>query len=88
MRHVYHQYTVRVRNREVVRRGLTETGIGNEVYYPAPLHLQECFRYLGYREGDLPHSEAAAREVLSLPIEPGVSREDIETVSARLRELI
>jgi dTDP-4-amino-4,6-dideoxygalactose transaminase len=88
MKHVYNQYTVRVANRDQVRRRLGEAGIGSEVYYPVPLHLQECFAGLGYRPGDLPHSEAAAHEVLSLPIEPGVSRDDVETVCERLAELI
>ena len=88
MKHVYNQFTIRVQNRDEVRRGLTESGIGNEVYYPVPLHLQECFAYLGYKAGDLPFSEASAREVISLPIESGVSREDIAAVCERLTELV
>jgi dTDP-4-amino-4,6-dideoxygalactose transaminase len=88
MKHVYNQYTIRVKNRDAVRRGLAECGIGNEIYYPVPLHLQECFRYLGYRAGGLPESEAAAREVLSLPIEPGIERAGIEAVCERLKELV
>lgn len=84
MKHVYNQYTVRLPNRDEVRRKLADTGIGSEIYYPVPLHLQDCFRYLGYKPGDLPHSEAAAREVLSLPIEPGLNRADIEEVCERL----
>jgi dTDP-4-amino-4,6-dideoxygalactose transaminase len=86
VKHVYNQYTVRVENRDAVRRGLAEAGIGNEVYYPVPLHLQECFAFLGYKAGDLPVSEMAAREVLSLPIEPGVSRGDIEAVCEAVKE--
>jgi len=88
MRHVYNQFTVRVKNRDEVQRKLGATGIGSEIYYPVPLHLQECFAFLGYKAGDFPYSEAAAREVLSLPIEPGLERSDIKAVCQRLRELV
>jgi dTDP-4-amino-4,6-dideoxygalactose transaminase len=87
VKHVYNQYTVRLANRDDARRRLREAGIGSEIYYPVPLHLQECFKHLGYRPGDLPHSEAAAKQVLSLPIESGLGAADIETVCARLNEL-
>jgi dTDP-4-amino-4,6-dideoxygalactose transaminase len=87
MRHVYNQYTVRLRNRDEVRKQLAADGIGSEIYYPLPLHLQECFAYLGYKRGDLPHSEAAANEVLSLPIESGLSADDIAAVAGRLAEI-
>jgi dTDP-4-amino-4,6-dideoxygalactose transaminase len=68
--HVFHQYVIRAKRREELRRFLTERGIGTEVYYPLPLHLQAAFAYLGYQEGDLPESERAAREVLALPMFP------------------
>jgi dTDP-4-amino-4,6-dideoxygalactose transaminase len=84
MRHVYNQFTVRVGNRDEVRGRLTELGVASAIYYPLPLHLQECFAGLGYSSGDFPESEAAAREVLSLPIEPGVSPADVRTVADRL----
>jgi dTDP-4-amino-4,6-dideoxygalactose transaminase len=68
--HIYHQYVVRVQKREQLREFLKERGVGTEVYYPVPLHLQKCFSYLGYGQGDLPEAEQAALDVLALPIFP------------------
>lgn len=88
--HVWNQYTIRVPNgqRNSVKQRLAEAGVGSEVYYPIPLHLQECFRTLGYRAGSLPETERAADEVLSLPIFPELTAAEQATVIARLSEAV
>lgn len=88
--HVWNQYTVRIPNgqRNVVKQRLADVGVGSEVYYPIPLHQQECFRSLGYRTGSLPETERAAAEVLSLPIFPELTADEQQTVIARLDEVL
>lgn len=85
--HIFHQYTVRVLNgkRDALRACLAEKGIATEVYYPLPLHLQPCFRQLGYAEGDLPESERASREALSLPMFPELTEEELEYVAGEIK---
>jgi UDP-N-acetyl-3-dehydro-alpha-D-glucosamine 3-aminotranferase len=79
--HVYHQYTVRTRARDELKATLAADNVGSNVYYPVPLHLQPCFEGLGYSRGDLPGAERASSETLSLPIFPGMTRQQVERVS-------
>ncbi len=74
--HVFHQYVVRAFRREELREFLTARKIGTAVYYPVPLHLQPCFVYLGYRDGDFPEAERAAKEVLALPMFPELTEKE------------
>ena len=84
--HVYNQYTLRVHQRDELRTFLSARGIGSGVYYPLGLHLQECFRSLGGRPGDLPVTETLTREVVSLPIFPELSEDQVTEVGEAVRD--
>lgn len=83
--HIFHQYTLRVERRDELQAHLKAKGIGNAIYYPVPLHRQRCFAHLGYREGRLPAAEQAAREAISLPVYPELTRDQLDYVVDAVR---
>ncbi len=86
--HVWHQYVIRAPRRDALRESLTARGIGSEVYYPIPLHMQPALKGLGYKEGDFPEAERAAREVLALPIFPELREDEQRTVVGAIAQFL
>jgi dTDP-4-amino-4,6-dideoxygalactose transaminase len=86
--HVYHQYTIRIEQRDALHKFLSERKIGSNVYYPCPLHLQPLYSALGHKPGDFPHAERAAQEVLSLPMYPELRKEQITCVVETIAEFL
>ncbi|MDD5772588.1 MAG: DegT/DnrJ/EryC1/StrS family aminotransferase [bacterium] len=85
-KHIYNQYTLRVKKREILQKFLQANGISSISYYPLPMHLQKAFKFLKYEKGDFPESEKAAKEVLSIPIWPELGEEKIKFVSEKIIE--
>ena len=86
--HVYHQYTIRCERRDALQQHLAARKIGSTVYYPHPLHLQPLYARLGYKAGDFPHAERAAKEVLSLPMYPELRKDQIARVVEAIAEFV
>lgn len=84
-RHIYNQYVIRAPRRDELKSFLAERGVGTEVYYPIPFHLQPCFQFLDYAKGAFPESERASEEVLALPVHSGLEAEDLDYVVRQIR---
>ena len=86
--HIYNQYIIRVENRDELKKFLTENEIGNEIYYPMPFHLQECFADLKYKEGDFPEAEEACKTSLAIPVFPELTKDQQQFVVDKIKEFI
>ena len=86
--HVYNQFTIRADDRDELKGRLDAAGVASAIYYPVPLHLQDCFAGLGYKPGDMPHSEAAAKSVLSIPVEASLTDAEIAFVVERVNAAV
>jgi len=83
---VYHLYVVRVQEREALQAALAEAGIGTGIHYPIPLHLQKAYEQLNYKKGDFPVTERVAAEIVSLPMYPQMSEEQLANVAKRVKQ--
>ncbi len=87
-RHVYNQFVIRVKNRDKLKHQLEQVGIDTAVYYPYPLHLQPCFSFLGYKEGDFQNAEKAAKETLALPMDPLMTEEEQQRIITAVQRFV
>ena len=87
-KHIYHIYAIRVHNRDALMSALAEKDIHCGIHYPIPVHLQDAYRFLGYKEGSFPIAERCADELVSLPMFPELSQEQIERVSDKIKSFL
>ncbi|MCM8779644.1 MAG: DegT/DnrJ/EryC1/StrS family aminotransferase [Candidatus Omnitrophica bacterium] len=86
--HVYHQYAIRVKNRDKIMEFLRKNGVTTAVYYPLPLHLQPAYKELGYKKGDFPVAEEVSRDILSLPMHPGLIKKQVQKIAGLIKEVL